>query len=387
MLTRFFLDLAASLPPYPPAAEILKQAAFDGLANPAAPHREGKRTRALLDESRQRFATLLGVRSDQIIFTSGGTEAAHLAIGGTLAKASPGHCRVVVTAVEHPAILSAAHRFAGPDHVDIVPCRPDGTVPAEAVLQTLREDTALVAFQAANLDSGAIHHPHPLAEELAKRNIPWLCDAQALFGLAPVNWHQLQPDLLILTAHRFGGPKGCGLLLVRDRSRLAAIQGGGRQESGLRAGTENVSGIVAAALAAEMACQEAAARAAQQTHQQHTLLHHLRSAIPSTRLLGPEPGPGRIPGHLALIFGNADAESLAFMLDLRGLAIGVGSGCLSPHEKVSGVFKAMGLSTREALGAILLGMPPNLTEADIHRIVAEFQRAVARIENISANQP
>ncbi|GAB4249391.1 MAG: cysteine desulfurase NifS [Candidatus Methylacidiphilales bacterium] len=382
MLPRLFLDSAAALPPSTTAADVLRETALRLRANPSALHREGKEARKALDQARDTFRRLLGLeRPEQIVFTSGGTEAAHLAIAGVLSQNPPERKAVVATAVEHPAILGAARRFSSSNHVEIVPCRPDGSFALESVLGRLGPQTGLVAVQAANLDSGAIHDLSGLAEALATRQVPWLCDAQALFGQEPLNGASLGADLILLSAHRFGGPKGCGILGVRDPSRLAPWLVGGRQEHGLRAGTENLPGILAAAAAAEEACAAVESRCRELRELQSRLWHQFRTKIPGVHLLGPEPGPRRIAGHLALRLEGADAESVAFILDLRGLAVGVGSGCLSPQEKVSSVFTAMGLTIKEAQEVVLMGVPKGWGDEEIARVVAEFERAVGRVRD------
>ncbi|MFQ3671565.1 MAG: aminotransferase class V-fold PLP-dependent enzyme [Verrucomicrobiia bacterium] len=380
MGNRLFLDLAASLPVSEAAVEAMREAAREGMGSPTAPHREGRAARAMLDQARETMRELLGMsRAEQVIFTSGGTEAVHLALGGTLARKGKGEGRVVVTAVEHPSVLAAGRSYAGEDGVREVPCQPDGRVEWESVVGAVTEATVLVAFQAANVDSGVIHRHGSMGKECRRRGVVWLCDVQGLFGHEAVAWEAWEADFLVGTAHRFGGPKGCGFLAVREPERLVPLLGGGRQEFGLRAGVENLPGIVGMAVAAREACEQAEARAAELREGQAQWLAALRSAIPGTRLLGPEPGPSRIPGHLAVRFEGVDAESLALMLDLRGVAIGVGSGCLSRHEKVSGVFRAMGMSDREALGAVLIGVPRGWSREVLERTVAELARAVERV--------
>ena len=342
-----YLDHAATTPMRPEAWEAMERVR-DAYGNPSGVHQISRSAKNELEAARERAADLIGAaRPSEIVFTGGGSEADNLAvIGAALVGPAPGH--VVVSAVEHKAVLESARfleRIGG--RVTVVPVDADGVVEPGQVQSAVEEDTALVSVMLANNETGALQ---PVAA-VAAANPGTLVhtDAVQAFVSEPVDVAALGVDLLSLAAHKFGGPKGVGLLYVRDGVRLEPVVHGGSQEMGRRAGTQNPMGAAGMVAAMEATVADRPAFRERVGSTRDAFEHQLAAAIPGLRINGPA---DRLVQHSHLGFPGQSSETLLIRFDQAGLAAAAGSACQSGAVEVSHVLAAMGMSETGAAESV-----------------------------------
>ncbi|MDP2195992.1 MAG: cysteine desulfurase family protein [Rhodocyclaceae bacterium] len=357
-----YLDYNATTPIAPEVAAAIRPWLETDFGNPSSSHVYGQRAHAAVEQARTEVATLIGAQSGEIVFTGNATEANNLALLG-MARALSEKRHIIVSAVEHPAVMQPAlHlRELGWD-VSVVPVDGTGRVDAAAVVQRLRPDTALVSVMLANNEVGTLQ---PIAEiaALARANGSLMhTDAAQAAGKLPVNVDALCVDLLTLAFHKLYGPKGIGALYVRQGTPLKPILFGAGQEHGLRPGTENVALIVGAGETARLAH----ARLPQITRHLHAMREQLwqllSEGVPGLLLNGhPE---HRLPNTLHVSFPGVSGRDLLAAAE-ETVAASVGSACHSDQDAVSGVLAAMGLDARRAKGAVRLSTGFTTTIKDI----------------------
>jgi cysteine desulfurase len=344
-------------------------------------HHEGRQARALIEDARREVAALLGVPAGGVVFTSGGTEAANLALTPSLRAG--GERRdfelLLVSAGEHPCVLQG-HRFPA-EQVIVLPLEPTGHLDLAALDEVLERRAGrrpLLALQAANNETGVVQ---PVAEAAAKVRAAGgavVCDAVQAFGRLPCTANELGADALILSAHKIGGPKGVGALAFADENSHIGdvlLRGGG-QERGQRAGTENV-----AAIAGFGAAVQAAASALEAEHTRG-LRHRLEQAV---LRIAPEAvifagAVERLPNTSCFAVPGTSAETLLMALDLDGIAVSSGSACSSGKVGKSHVLAAMGADPAVASGAIRVSFGWSSSEADVQRFARAFGTAIERIQ-------
>jgi cysteine desulfurase len=369
-----YLDHAASGPLRPAAAAAMLPWLTERFGNPSGVHRVARAARAAVDEARDAVATVIGVDPGGITFTSGGTEADNLAVLGALA-AAPGP--VVVSAVEHPAVMEAAH--ASGQEVRVAPVDSDGLVDLDALRLLLDRRVTLVSVQLANHETGVIQ---PLADvaRLVRRLAPAaLLHTDAVQAAA---WLELASvvegaDLITVSGHKLGGPQGTGVLAARGRPALRAILHGGGQERQLRSGTQNVAGIVGLGVAMTAASCERAAAAARVRTWRDDLSARLQTAIPDAVETGGR--APRTPGHLHLRLPGVESETLLVLLDDAGVCASAGAACASGAMEPSPILLAMGVPKDEALSSLRLTLGPSTSAADVDLAAAVVPAVVARL--------
>ncbi len=360
----------------PVAVEAMIEAAREHGGNPSSLHWAGRAARRLVDDARDKLAASLGVEPGSVVFTSGGTEANNAAIRGVLEGAGAG--RVVTSAIEHPSVLEPLNLLARlrPD-LEIVRIRPeaDGRVDAGTMAAAMTESTRLVCLMAANNETGVLQPVGEIVRIARERGIPVLVDAVQAFGRVPPDPAWAEADMLSLSAHKIGGPKGVGALIVRRGLRLAPLLAGGGQERGRRSGTENVPGI--AGFAAAIGEADFAALAAVRDHFEK----RLGERLPDVRVLG-QSAP-RLPNTSLVLIPGTDGETLLMQLDLEGFAVASGSACSSGKQGVSHVLLAMGLDEATARGSLRVSFPPGATIADADALVEALVRVRARLDELA----
>ncbi|MEW6512481.1 MAG: cysteine desulfurase family protein [Pseudomonadota bacterium] len=359
-----YLDYNATTPIAPEVAAAIRPWLESDFGNPSSSHAYGQRAHAAVTKSRAEVAALIGATADEIFFTGNATEANNLALLG-VARAVPDKRHIIVSAVEHLAVMQPAlHlRQLGWD-ISVVPVDETGRVDLQAVAQRLRPDTALVSVMLANNEVGTLQ---PIAEiaALARANSSLMhTDAAQAAGKLPVNVDALGVDLLTLAFHKLYGPKGIGALYVRQSTPLKSVLFGAGQEHGLRPGTENVALIVGAGETARLARE----RLPQITQHLHTmrerLWQRLSEGVPGLLLNGhPE---HRLPNTLHVSFPGVSGRNLLAAAE-ASVAASVGSACHSHGDAVSGVLAAMGCSAERALGAVRLSVGRETTGDEIDR--------------------
>jgi cysteine desulfurase len=320
---------------------------------------------------------------EEILFTSGGTEAANLAVKGVAYANRRRGTHLVCSEIEHPAVLNSIE-FLEKEGFTCSRVKVDarGWVDPEAVAAALTEKTILICVHHVNHDIGTIEPIREIGRLAGERGIPLFVDAVASGGWLPIDVQTLGATLLSLAPHRFYGPKGAGVLYRSRRVRLTSVQHGGVQEGGRRAGTENVPAIVGAGVAAEVAGRQLSQRLAHTAKLQQGLWEGL-SQIPYRQLNGPEPGPDRISTNLNISFEFIEGEGVALMADMQGLAVASGASCVSKALKVSPVLKAIGLDHALAQGNILLSLGQDNTEQEIDFAVRTLTSIVAKLRGMS----
>jgi cysteine desulfurase len=373
-----YLDHNAITPVRPEAREAVGLA-LDAFGNPSSIHRAGRDARDLLDLSRDRVAGALGARPAEVVFTSGATEGAALAVRGVLAAAPQGRRRLVVTAVEHPCVLGLARQLASAGTpLTVVPVDGRGEVDPAAFAAALGPDVALACAMRANNETGVLLPVDRLAAAAREHGIPFLCDAVQAVGKIPVDVRTLGADAVLATGQKLGGPRGAGVLWLAPGLRLAPLFGG-EQERGRRAGTENLPGIAGLGAAVEAAAARRAEEAERIAALRDGLERGLLAAVPRARVNGA--GAPRLPGTCSMVFEGCDAETLLVAMDLEGLCASAGSACHSGSTRPSGVLLAMGLAPADARSTIRFSLGWSSTAADVDaalRIVPELVERVRR---------
>jgi len=371
-----YLDHNAITPVRPEAKEAVALA-LEVFGNPSSVHRAGRDARDLIDLSRDRAANALGARAQDVVFTSGATEGAALAIRGALGAAPTGRRRLVVTAVEHPCVLSLARQLAGAGTpLTIVPVDPEGAVDVASFRAALGPDVALACAMRANNETGVVLPVPELAAAAREASVPFLCDAVQAVGKIAVDVRTLGADLVLATGQKLGGPRGAGLLWIAPGLRLAPLFGG-EQERGRRAGTENLPGIAGLGAALEAVCGRRAEEAERVGALRERLEAGLLAAVPRTRVNGGR--APRLPGTSSLAFEGCDAETLLMAMDLEGLCASAGSACHSGSTRPSGVLLAMGLSDADARATIRFSLGWTSTDADVVAALAIVPPLVERV--------
>lgn len=359
-----YLDNAASAVPFPEAAEEYARVMQSCYGNPGALHDGGSEARAVLQRSRKKIAALLDVRPEEVFFTSGATEANNWAVK----CGCPGNRRhILVSAAEHVSVLRAAEAMERQGYT-VTKIRPDGDglLRPEAVAEALRGDTGLLCVQAVNNETGVAQDVDALAA-LARRNgTRLLCDGVQSFGHCSQNLKKA--DFISLSAHKLGGPRGVGALVIRYPHHLQPLIDGGGQEMGSRSGTENTPGIAAFALAAELAVEMREPEAERLRALREEFENALKEAVPGLSIHG-EKAP-RHPGILNCRFPGIGAEEMVTKLNLRGIRVSPGSACSACRGKPSHVLLAMGLTEKEASESVRFSLGRLTTRQELEETTA-----------------
>lgn len=375
-----YADHHATTPLDPEVFEAMRPWLQGLAANPSSTHGPGRAAREAVEASRTEVARALGAEPSEIVFTSGGTEADILAVhGGARAarEADPARVRISYTAAEHAAVREAALSLR-PDGFEPVEIPVDARgVPRASAFPALDRHMALVSAILANNETGAVFDS--LAEFAA------LCraagavvhtDAVQAVGKIPVNARALGVDLLSLTAHKFGGPKGAGALFVRKGIRLQPVAAGGGQERGRRGGTENVPAIVGFGTAIRLASARLSSEAERLAVLRDRFEAGLLARIPAAKINAA--GGARVPAATSALFPGTEAETLVAALDLEGIAVSAGSACNAGTTSPSRVLVALGLSPADARATLRFSFGRTSREEDVDRLLEAVPRAVAR---------
>ncbi len=379
-----YLDYAATAPLRPEVAAAMDEVRAEPLGNPTGSHPPAQRAKRLLEEAREQVAAFLGRDPGEIVFTSGGTESANLAVLGTTASAlrQRGEAVMLTSAVEHPAVREAA-RAAALIGVDLreLPVDPSGVVRREALERALSSRVALVAVMAANNETGVMQ---PLAGivEATRRRAPDAVVFTDAVQAAP--WVDLAEttapvDLVSVSAHKVGGPVGVGALAVGPRVTLEARQHGGGQERERRSGTPDVAGAVGLATALGLVAVERQAAAVRVAELRDRLATSLRAAVAELLLTVPDHTPV-LPGHLHVCVPGVESEELLVALSGEGICVSAGSSCASGALEPSHVLAAMGVARETAAGALRFTLGCETTEADVDRALEVVPAVVRRLQ-------
>jgi cysteine desulfurase len=351
--------------------------------NPSSPYRFAIQARAALEQAREQIAACLGCQPAELLFCSSGTESDNLALRGVARALRSRGNHIVTSAIEHHAVLHTCQALESEGfQMTYVPATSDGVVDVEALAASLRVETILVSVMHANNETGVIQPVEEIAAITRKRGIVFHTDAVQSAGKLPRRLAELGADLVTLSAHKLYGPKGVAALYVRAGTPLAPVTTGGAQERGLRAGTENVAGIVGFAEAVALAFEGAASEGGRLRALRDHFERKVTSAVRGVRINGAR--APRMPNTSSLSFRDIDGESVVLGLDVQGICVSTGSACATGDPEPSHVLLAMGVSARDAQGTIRVSLGHATCEADIDETVRVLVETVARLREISS---
>lgn len=373
-----YLDHAATTPVAPEVAEAMRPFAADVFGNPSSVHKWGREARAALDESRDTIARAIHAEFSEIHFTSSGTEADNLAVIGAVMAAPLEGRRLVVSAIEHHAVLHAA-RFLQTQgvEVEILPVDREGRVDQDELRRALAQHTTLVSILHANNEIGTIQDVARLCKIVDEHGALFHTDAVQTFGMLPIHVGGIGCDLLSMSAHKMYGPKGVGALYIRSGTPVSPLIVGGAQEREKRAGTENVAGIVGFGKAVELAMLDREEEAARLTALCHRFIADLEDRIPGIVLNGPH--DGRLPNNINVSIPGIDGPALLMNLDRAGIAASSGAACSSGSIEPSHVLEAIGLPPDLAAAGIRFSLGRSTSEGHLDHTVEAIVAIVTRM--------
>ncbi len=385
-----YLDHAATTPLDPRVKEAMEPYMTDRFGNPSSFHTPGKQAKDDLDAARERIARQLGVRTEEIIFTSGGTESDNLALLGFARKNSEHGKHIITTKIEHHAVLHSAEQLEREGfEVTYLEVDKDGLVSVDQVIKAIRLDTILVSIMYANNEIGTVEPISEIGNAIEKyrrdNKTEWPVfhtDACQAAGALELNVPKLHVDMLTCNGSKIYGPKGIGLLFKRRELKLEPLTFGGGQEMGLRPGTENVAGVIGLAEALKIAEEERKKESARLIALREKLIAGIRDKIEGVRLNGS--AIDRLPNNVNISFKDIEGEALLLYLDAKGIYCSTGSACTSASLDPSHVIMALGLPAEVAHSAMRFSLGRKTTEDDIDYLLSELPPLVEKIRKISA---
>jgi len=365
---RVYLDHNATSPLRPEAREALLAAHDQTGGNPSSLHREGRAARAVVEQARERVARLAGVTAGEVVFTSGGSEAIVSAVRGVCGRAPGNLRRIVVSALEHSAVLQAAELAARHGFVVVrIPARPDGVVDVERFLVNIGPGVALAALQWANNETGVVQPLQEIGAACRAAGVPFFVDAVQAAGKLALEPRKAAVDLMALSGHKLGGPQGTGALIVREGIALEPLITGGAQEKRRRGGTQSVAALAGFGAAARAALEQMHEDTARLLRLRAKIETRLRRMCPEIRFHGES--ASRLPNTVNFAVAGLPGETLAIALDLAGFAVSTGSACASGSIQPSHVIRAMGNDEEAARDAVRISLGWSTTREDVDRFV------------------
>ena len=380
---RVYFDYNATTPPSPEVVERVAAATQDVFGNASSVHHFGQQAKATLDDARSAVAALIGADPSEVVFTAGGTESDNFALRGAAeALEATGRRHLVATGIEHEAVLNTLKALARRGwRTTLVPVDQSGVVSPEDVRDALADDTAIVSVMHANNEIGTIQPVSEIAALARARGALVHTDAVQSAGKVPIDVKTLGVDLLSLSAHKFNGPKGAGVLYVRRGTRMQPILTGGKHERNRRAGTENTAAIAGMGVAARQAVQKLGTEAVRLAALRDRLESSILAAVPGTVVNGGD--SLRVPNTTNISFDRVEAESLLIALDLEGIAVSTGSACSSGTLEPSHVLKAMGLPVHRTQNSLRFSLGLFSTQAEVDRVIETLPRLVEKLRSLT----
>ena len=377
-----YLDNAATTRLSETAFEAMRPYMMDQFANPAGTYSFAAGAAAAVEKAREQLAAVIGAKSSEIFFTSGGTESDNWALKGVMqANAAKGK-HLITSAIEHHAILHSAEALKKQGYdVTILPVDGDGTVDLDALEKAIRPDTVLISVMTANNEIGTLEPLERIGEIAHAHGVLFHTDAVQAFCHVPLDVERMHIDLLSASGHKFHGPKGVGLLYVRKGVKIAPFMDGGAQEKKRRAGTTNVPGIVGMAAAATEAVAHMDEIAAKEIAVRDHLIERISREIPHAKLNGHR--TQRLPGNVNFCFRFIEGESMLMLLDDSGVCASSGSACTSGSLDPSHVLMAIGLPHEIAHGSLRLTLSEETTLADADYVVDTLKGIIERLRSMS----
>ena len=377
------MDHSATTPVAPEVLEAMLPYFREKFGNASSLHSFGLEAKEALESSREKVAKLLGANTEEVIFTSGGTESDNLALKGIAYRNREKGKHIITTTIEHPAILEVCRKLETVGfEVTYLPVTNEGFVDPATLESSIRKDTMLISVMHANNEIGTIQPLKEIGKIAAERDIYLHTDAVQSAGKIPIDVSDLGLDLLSLSSHKLYGPKGIGALYVRKGTRLESITQGGGHERNLRSGTENISGIVGLAKAAELAQHVMGEEAGRLAKLRDRLAKLVLDNVLDCWINGSM--ANRLPSNLNFGFKYVEGESLLLFLDSKEIAVSTGSACSSKKLEPSHVLLALGLSPVNCHGSLRITLGRSNTEEEIDYVAGAIREAVERFRGISA---
>jgi cysteine desulfurase len=366
-----YFDCAASVPPYPEALRRFEEVSAQHYANPSSTHGAGRGSRDVLERAREAFLARTGYSDGRLILTSGATEANNLVLRGVMERHPKG--RLLLAADAHPSAGFARDLF--PKATDLLETGPDGRILPELLLKRITKKTVLVSLLHANNETGVIQDLRALGTVCAQRGVALHVDGVQALGRIPVTLSEFPFSYYTFSAHKFGGVRGVGGVVARDRNLEAQIRGGG-QEDGLRGGTENVAGLAAAVVALDLSTRALGEEAPRLRGLARSLGEDLKAAFPDA-ILNSDPDAG-LPGLVSISFPKLIGEEIVVEMDLRGYELSAGSACGSGRKEPSRPVLAMGRTRSQALGTVRISMGRFTTPEAVRGLTAALKQVVEK---------
>lgn len=380
------MDHGATTKPDPEVVNAMLPYYNEFFGNASSLHSTGQDAAKVLNRSREIIADLIGARSDEIIFTSGGTESDNLALKGIAYHKKNAGKHIITSIIEHPAILNTC-KYMGETGFSItyVPVDDQGVVNPEDIAAAITDDTILISIMHANNEIGTIQPVKEISKIAHEHDVLMHTDAVQSVGKIPVNVDDLGVDMLSISGHKLYGPKGVGALYVRKGTRLQSLVQGGAHEFGKRAGTENIPGIVGFAKAVELANQRLFEDEKHLTNLRDTMIKKLLDSIPYSYLNGHP--TLRLPNNVHIRFNFVEGESLLMMLNMKGVDVSTGSACSSKSLEPSHVLMALGLPPEEIHGNLRITMGRENTMKEVDYVVENLIDIVRKLRAMSPLAP
>ncbi|MFC1978267.1 cysteine desulfurase NifS [Chloroflexota bacterium] len=381
-MKQIYLDYSATTPTRSEVVEAMLPYFTEVFGNPSSIYSYALEAREAMEKARAKVADLIGARNEEIVFTSGGTEADNFALKGVASVIEPKGNHIITSSIEHHAVTETA-KFLGRRgfSVTYLPVDAYGLVDASSVKKAITDKTILISIMQANNEIGTIEPIAEIARIAREAEVYFHTDAVQTVGHIPVDVNELGVDLLSMSAHKLYGPKGVGALYIRKGTKLVPFMHGGEQERSRRASTQNVSGIVGFGKAAELAKQEMSEEAERLIHLRDKLTKGLQERIDHIQLNG-HPSK-RLPNNANVSIDYIEGESMVLNLDLEGICASTGSACTSSSLEPSHVLLALGLPPEQAHGSLRFSLGKWTTEEDIERVLDILPRIVAKLRAMS----
>ena len=381
-MRRIYLDHSATTPTHPEVVKAMLPFFTDSFGNPSSSYSYGQEAKAAVEDARTKVAELIGARSEEIVFTSGGTESDNFALKGVAHANEDKGNHIITTSIEHHAVLEACKSLERTGfRITYVPVDKHGLVDPDDVRKAITDRTILISVMHANNEIGTIEPVEEIGKTAGQAGIYFHSDAVQTVGHIPVNADELKLDLLSISGHKLYGPKGVGALYVRKGTKLVPLIHGGEHEKRRRAGTENVPGIVGLGKAAELAGQEMGKETERLACLRDKLIKGLEKNVDRICLNGHP--TRRLPNNVNISVDFVEGESMLLNLDLEGICVSTGSACSSASLEPSHVLLALGLSPEQAHGSLRFTLGRENTEADVARVLDVLPGIVARLRAMS----
>jgi len=380
------MDHNATSPVLPEVLDAMMPFFKEAYGNPSSAHRFGREAKEAVDQARERIGALLNANDDEIVFTGGGSESNNLALKGYLDSSNGTSCHVITSPVEHHAVINTVDRLEKLGHdVDYIGVDEQGALDIRKLEETICENTKIASFMYANNETGVIFDIPRISSILKKNGVVFHTDAVQAAGKVPIDVKKDEIDLLSISGHKMGAPKGVGVLYVKKGIRLIPLIHGGHHEFSMRAGTENVPSIVGLGMAAELSRRCHVEQSKRLTRLRDRLESGILNTIPDVSVNGKD--APRLPNTTNISFHFIEGEGLLLSLDLEGIAVSSGSACTSGELKTSHVLSSMNIDAVIGQGSIRFSMGPESRDEDVDYVLTKLPPIVERLRSMSPLLP